>query len=208
MSSKTMPENPQLHEEELRLLTAENSLLRESLDETKTQLETMAGEMKKLAARVNENQALLADLARVFHAGKTAQEAHERRLAAMAEQAVEVQGLIVQKRAEFSVMQGNVERTLKESKPMVPHLFRNSNTVNSLFRQIKRLRKLGKMLTLQRDLNDATSQSLGTLAHIVTVIADPHSASDMIPPGLERHATEKMQCSVPRLMALLRTRLT
>jgi len=167
----------------------------------KQELEAMAAEIKALAARSEEIEKSLA-------AVKEKRETHSRKLARMAEHAVAVHGLIAHKRSQYAFLQGRVESTLKETRPLLPRIIRFSNSINSIYRIFKRIRKMGKLFTLQRELNDATSESLGTITHMTTLlIGHSESADGAVPPGLERYAFEKTRMNVSELMAALRIRL-
>lgn len=168
-------------EEHIRQLIQENTLLRKSLG--------------KIEKEVSEMRAERDD--------------HARKFSAMAARAVAVHGLIAQKRAQYAFLQTKVESTLKDTKPLIPRPIRFSNTVNSIYRIFKRVRKMGKLFTLQRELNDNVVESLGTLTHITTVLAGQRVLSDEdIPAGLAHYSYEKTNMDVPELMEALRMRLS
>ncbi len=129
-----------------------------------------------------------------------------RNLATMTERAIALHGMLSYKRSQYAALQGRVEATLKETKPMWPRFIRCSNTINSVYRMFKRLRKQGKLFTLQRELNDLTYELLGTLTHI-TAVTTGHRAGGSFP-GLECCLTEKINMDVPNLMQLLRIRIS
>src|SRR5258707_672611 len=102
----------------------------------------------------------------------------------MAERAIMLHGLISHKRSQFAHLQSYVESTLKETKPMWPRFIRCSNTINSVYRIFKRIRKQGKMLTLQRELNDVTFEALGALTHMAAVMSGHSRQAHGSLPGL------------------------
>jgi hypothetical protein len=172
-------------EEYIRRLGTENTALRQSLDDLKAQLDTL----KKEVAPGGRHP-------------------YAQNLSAMVERAIAAHGLIAHKRAQLASLQGQVEATLKETKPMWPRLIRCSNSINSLYRMFKRARKAGKLFKLQRELNDVTAESLGTLTHIAAVMVGHRAEAFVSPPGLERYAIEKIRMDVPRLMEMLQIRLS
>lgn len=174
-------------EEHIRLLARENADLRRALEEIRAQL----GAMK-------DGTPVPGGAAHAF----------ARNLSAMAERAITLHGLISHKRSQFACMQSRVESTLKEAKPMWPRFIRCSNTINSIYRMFKRIRKQGKMFTLQRELNDVTFEALGVLIHMAAVTHGRRAEGYAAPPGLERYAIEKITMDVPNLMELLRIRLS
>jgi hypothetical protein len=174
-------------EEHIRRLAQENTALRQSLDDLKAQVSVMRDGMDAMR---EERHALA------------------RNLSATAERAKAVHESIAHKRARFAFLQEEVERTLKEAKPLAPRFFRCSNSINSLYRLFKRIRKSGKLFAFQREFNDATAESLGTLTHMAAMIAGHHDESYVYPPGLERYAIEKTRIDVPKLVDLLRIRLS
>jgi hypothetical protein len=174
-------------EEHMRRLTQENTELRQTLDDLKAQFNMMRNDFAISQGKPHP------------YAGN---------LSAMVEQAIALHGLAARKRAQFACLQGHVESTLKETKPIWPRLIRCSNSINSLYRMVKRIRKLGKMSTLQRELNDVTFEALGTLTHMAAVITGHRSEEYVSPPGLERYAIEKTRMDVPKLVELLRIRLS
>lgn len=131
-----------------------------------------------------------------------------RELSAMVERAITLHGLISHKRSQVAYLQTYVESTLKENKPMWPRFIRCSNSINSIYRLFKRIRKQGKIFTAQRQLNDVTFEAIGTLTHMVAVISGHRRDAYLSPPGLERYAVEKINVDVPNLMELLRIRLS
>ena len=50
-------------------------------------------------------------------------------------------------------------------------LLGHSATVDSVYRLLKRIRRLGTMLMLQRDVNDAATEAVALLEHMASVIA-------------------------------------
>jgi hypothetical protein len=139
-------------EEYTRHLIHENASLRELLEETRAQLGTLAREVR------NE---------------RCGREAQARRLSAIAETAAGLHRLIEYRYLELSRLQRNVERPLKDAAPVASRLLGHSGTADSLYRLLKRIRRLGTFLMLQRDVNDAAVESLGLLAEIAAVIGGP-----------------------------------
>ena len=175
-------------EEYIRLLASENTDLRQSVEEFKAQIKAMKD-----------------DMATAMSGGR---HPFAHNLSAMAERAITLHGMISNKRSQFAFLQDYIESTLKETKPMWPRFIRCSNSINSLYRMFKRVRKAGKLFMLQRQLNDVTFEALGTLTHMGAVISGHRSDAYVSPPGLERYAVEKINVDVPNLMELLRIRLS
>lgn len=174
-------------EEHIRVLTQENKELRQMLEDVKTQYGTMRTELDLL---------------------RGGRHPFARNLSAMAERAITLHGVISHKRSQFAFLQDYVESTLKEAKPMWPRFIRCSNSINSVYRLFKRIRKQGKLFLLQRQLNDVTFEALGTLTHMSAVISGHRGEGYVSPAGLERYAVEKVNVDVPNLMELLRIRLS
>jgi hypothetical protein len=139
-------------EEYTRHLLHENAALRQLLEETRAQLATLTGEVSSERCR---------------------REAQARRLSAIAETAAGLHRLIEHRSLELSRLQRKVERPLKETAPVAARLLGQSRTADSLYRLLKRIRRLGTILMLQRDLDDAAIESLGLLAEIAAVIGGP-----------------------------------
>lgn len=174
-------------EEHIRLLTRENTELRQGLEDLKVHINKMGNNVSP---------------------APVVSPAYAHNLSTMAERLITLHGLLSHKRSQFASMQGKVESTLKETKPMWPRFIRCSNSINSLFRLFKRIRKSGKLFTLQRELNDVTFEALGTLTHMAAVTSGHRGESYVSAPGLERYAIEKIRVDVPNLMELLRIRLS
>ncbi|MGB8355769.1 MAG: sulfotransferase [Chthoniobacteraceae bacterium] len=174
-------------EEHIRHLANENALLRKSLEDL---VEKVAGLTSEMEAERNRR------------------EAQTRKLSIIAEKAVAVHGLVAHKTAQFAFLQAKVESTLKETNQMLPRVIRCSNTINSVWRIFKRIRKLGKLLKLQREINNATNESTGTLTHIASVMANNGVETDIAHAGLVGYDSEKTPMDVAQLMELLRIRLS
>jgi len=184
-------------EEHIRRLSNENAALRKSMDDALSQLGALGKEVEKLAGRLD---GLLT--------GRNEDEIRDLKLSTMTERAVAVQQLVMLKNAQFTSLQHKVESTLKETKPMLPRALRFSNSINSVYRIIKRVRKLGKLFTLQRELNNAINESLGTLTHISMIMTNHRGDMTGVPAGLEEYGTGKIPMDVSQLMAFLRIRLS
>lgn len=169
-------------EEHIRRLSRENTEMRQFMDDLKAQLKATGG--------------------------PTGNHPYAHNLSAMAERLITLHGLIAHKRSQYAFLQADVESTLKEKKPMWPRFIRCSNSINSLYRLVKRARKSGKLFTLQRELNDVTFEALGMLTHMTAVMTGHRGESYVSAPGLERYAIEKIRMDVPNLMELLRIRLS
>jgi hypothetical protein len=174
-------------EEHIRHLTNENVLLRKSLEEL---VEKVAGLTNEMTTERNKR------------------EEQTRKLSIIAERAVAVHGMVAHKTAQFAFLQAKVESTLKETNQMLPRAIRCSNTINSVWRIFKRIRKLGKLLKLQREINNATNESVGTLTHIASVLANNGAETDIAHAGLVGYGSEKTPMDVSQLMELLRIRLS
>ena len=174
-------------EEHLQHLTTENALLRKSLESLVEKVDGLTSEMD---------------------AERNRREAQTRKLSIIAEKAVAVHGLVAHKTAQFAFLQAKVESTLKETNQMLPRVIRCSNTINSVWRIFKRIRKLGKLLKLQREINNATNESTGTLTHIASVMANNGVETDIAHAGLVGYDCEKTPMDVAQLMELLRIRLS
>ena len=65
---------------------------------------------------------------------------------------------------------------------------------------------MGKLLLLQSELNEAVTQSLGTLTDVAALMARSRAPLDATPAGLERGGTNKTPVDISKLAALLRLR--
>jgi len=174
-------------DEQIRLLARQNEELSQALEEMKVRLAALKSDMELMRGGVHP---------------------FARNLSAMVERAITLHGLISQKRSQVAHLQMQVESTLKDNKPMWPPFIRCSNSINSIYRLFKRIRKQGKIFTAQRQLNDVTFEAIGTLTHLAGVICDHRSDTCVSPPGLESYAVEKVNVDLPNLMELLRIRLS
>ena len=174
-------------EDLIRRMALENTELRKSLEGFKAELEAIREEMAASLGPAHP---------------------YARNLSAMAQRAITLHGIVSHKRSRFALLQSQVEATLKETKPMWPRFIRCSNTINSVYRIFKRIRKQGKLFSLQREMNDYTFELLGALTHIAAVTSGHGGESYASAPGLERYAVEKISMDVPNLMEMLRIRLS
>jgi len=173
-------------EEYIRRLIQENRMLTEKL----------AG----LELRLDE-------LAEQVNAPKPENLAHLQLLAALVEKAIGDYGAVAGRRAQLLALQNKVEMPMNDKKSTMPRWIRRSQTFNSLFRHMKRIRKMRKLLFLQCDLNEAMAQSLGALTDVTAQMARGGAPMDATPAGLEQGGTDKTPVGISELAILLRARL-
>ena len=179
-------------EESMSRLIEENKSMTEKLAGLELRLHALTGQLNELVERANppETKAL----------------AQLPLLSAMMDRAMGEHGAVASRQAKFLAMHARVEMSLHSRNSAIPRWIRNSKSFNSLYRHVKRIRKMGKLLLLQSELNEAVTQSLGTLTDVAALMARSRAPLDATPAGLERGGTNKTPVDISKLAALLRLR--